>query len=272
MYKLISVDLDGTLLNSRKKISKENKEAIELAIEKGVKVVVCSGRVFKGARVYARELNIREPLISCNGAVIRDIKTDEMYYSNLLRKDDCYNIIDICRKENIYFHVYIDNDVYTEKPECPSVSYWRGNSEQPEEDRVKVYMTDDFNKVVNQSSVQVSKFVAISRDFGLLSKVRTKIEGINNVDVMSSNHDNFEVVNKGVNKGTALKFLSEKLKIESKEIIAIGDNENDLEMLKYAGFRIAMGNAEKSVKEIADHITLSNDENGVAEAIMKLVL
>ncbi len=272
MYKLLSIDLDGTLLNSAKRISDENKEAVKAAIGRGIKVVVCSGRVFKGAGVYARELGIKGPLISCNGAVIKNIENDEIYYSNLLSKEDCCNIIDFCHKENVYFHAYIDNDVYTEYSDCPSASYWRSNSALPQEDRVKVCLTDDLKKVVNESIVLVTKIVIISKDFGILKKVRDQIGVIPGVDVMSSNYDNLEVVNKGVNKGAALKYVAEKLNIKRDEIIAIGDNENDYAMLKYAGYSVAMGNAQDSIKQIAHHITSTNNENGVAKAIKRILL
>lgn len=272
MYRLLAVDLDGTLLNSGKRISEENKKAIKRVTEKGIKVVICSGRVFKGARVFAGELNLEELLISCNGAVIKDLKTDELLYSNLLRKEDCYKVADYCRKEDVYFHAYIDNDMFTENPECPSATYWMGNDELPEKDRVKINVVDDFKRIVSESETLVTKMVVISKNPELLSKLRDKVCEISTVDVMSSQEDNFEVVNNGVNKGTALKFLSEKLKIPRGEIIAIGDNENDYAMLKFAGLSIAMENAQDSIKEIADFITLSNDENGVAEAINKIIV
>ncbi len=272
MYRLISVDLDGTLLNSQKKISGENIEAIHMAIEKGIKVIICSGRVFKGARVFARKINTKEPLVSCNGAVVKELETGKILYSNLLRKEDCYEVVDICRRENIYFHAYMDDDMYTENPDCPSILYWKGNSELPERDRVKINITDDFKKTIEKSNILVSKIVVISEDLNALSMIRKRIEEVTGVDVMSSNFDNFEVVNRGANKGTALKFLSEKLNIAREEIIAIGDNENDYTMLKYAGLSIAMGNAEDSIKRIADLVTLTNDESGVAKAIKKIVL
>jgi Cof subfamily protein (haloacid dehalogenase superfamily) len=272
MYRLLAVDLDGTLLNSVKKISEENKKAIRRVIEKGVKVVICSGRVYKGARVFARDLNLDGLLISCNGAVIKDLRTDELLYSNLLRKEDCYKVIDCCRKENTYFHAYIGNDMFTEYPQCPSDTYWMGNNELPEKDRVKINIIDDFKRIVSESQTPVTKIVVISKNPELLLKLRNKVCRISTIDVMSSQDDNFEIVNKGVNKGTALKFLSEKLKIPRTEIVAIGDNENDYAMLKFAGLSIAMRNAQDSIKEIADYITMSNDENGVAEAINKVII
>jgi HAD superfamily hydrolase (TIGR01484 family) len=84
------LDLDGTLLSSSKEISKENKEAVRIAEENGTEVIICTGKVFKSAKRFAHELGIEGPLISCNGAEIRDIATEKLLYSNSIKKEDCY--------------------------------------------------------------------------------------------------------------------------------------------------------------------------------------
>lgn len=108
MYKMLAIDLDGTLLNSNKEISEENQKYIKLAMEKGIKVIICSGRIYSGAKIFAQQLSLQEPMVVCNGAVIKDVKTDKVYYSNLLSKEDCFKVIDILHKYNIYFHTYVE--------------------------------------------------------------------------------------------------------------------------------------------------------------------
>lgn len=272
MYRLVAVDLDGTLLNSHSWVSEGNREAIAYAIKKGVKVVICSGRIFTGARVFARQISAEGPIITCNGAVIKDIKTEEVLYDEPLSSEDCCRVIDICHRENIYFHAYIEDTMYTEVLEYGASFYWKLNDELPEQDRIDIRLVKDVADVIKSGFKPASKFVIVSEEPEHLLKVRKQVCEIESVEVMSSNINNFEVVKRGVNKGNALKILSEKLNIPREEIIAVGDNENDCSMIRFAGLGVAMGNAEKSIKDVADYITLNNDEDGVSEVLKKFVL
>jgi Cof subfamily protein (haloacid dehalogenase superfamily) len=271
IYKLICIDLDGTLLNSKKHISSENSVAIRAAINKGVNIVLCSGRIFAGAKAYARLLDIKGPLISCNGALIKDIETEAIIYSNYMKKSDCQKIIDIFHKYKIYFHAYIDDTLYTEKLEYSSLFYWNKNKELPLNDKVDIKLVKDIRDVIIDKEMSVLKLVAISESSVVLSECRNEVSEITSVYVTSSDTKNFEVMNSGVNKGNAIRIIAEKLNISKSETIAIGDNENDLKMFHFAGIKVAMGNAEVCVKEMADYITLNNDENGVAETINKYI-
>ncbi len=272
MYKLIAIDLDGTLLDSNKNISKENIEAIRLAESKGVKVIICSGRIFGGARIYAEEALLKEPLIACNGAIIKEMKTGRLLYEKTLKDEACYRIIEACHAENIYFHAYIGDTMYAERLEFSSLSYTEKNKKLPPERRVDVRVTVDMSHTIKNSERPASKIVIVSRDFEQLARARKKISEIPSIDVVSSDFDNFEVVSSGVSKGNALKFLAREMDISMSEVAAIGDNENDFSMIKEVGLGIAMQNAEQSLKEISDFITSSNDENGVAKAIKEYIL
>lgn len=272
MYRLVAIDLDGTLLDTNKEISSRNKRAITLAIEKGVKIIICSGRVFSGARLYAKLVGSKDPIIACNGAIISENINKKIIYSNILATEDCLKIVDICHKHQIYYHVYAGDAMLTEKLGFTSLKYFEKNKSLPLEDRVEIEVVKNMSDKIKKMQGQVLKFVVINDDIELLKRVRYEMEQIPNVDVMSSNYDNFEVMNKGVNKGAALKKISELLDIPSEEMIAIGDNENDISMLEYVGLAVAMDNGEDFVKEAAQYITASNDQDGVAKAIEKFVL
>lgn len=272
MIKLVAIDLDGTLLNSHKIISRENIETLQLAMEKGVKIVICSGRIFKGARIYANLVSTTAPLIACNGAVIKDMDTQETLYANTLKKEDCLSVIDICHREEIYFHLYIEDTLYTESMKFGSAFYLKMNEELAPENRINILLEKDLGQILRTSSIPPLKIVVESEDHDKLSRVKKLVTEIQTVEVVSSHFDNFEVMNQGVSKGSALKFLGEKYGLDKNEIMAIGDNENDLSMLEYAGLGVAMGNGEDFVKEKVGHITLDNDNHGVAEAIKKYVL
>lgn len=272
VYKLIAIDLDGTLLNSKKMISLKNRENIRLAMERGVKIVVCSGRIYAGARIFARQIETKEPLVACNGAIIKDMETGEFLYSNPMNADDCLKVIDICRKYDIYFHVYIGDTMYAEKLESSALFYWEKNKQLPEDERIDVRVANNLGDVIGKTHMPVSKVVVISSNLEQLSRARRAVNCISSVDMASSNFDNFEVMNKGVSKGKAIEFLAHRFNIKREEIIAIGDNENDRSMIEYAGLGVAMGNAESFIKDMADYITLSNDQDGVAEVIRRFVL
>lgn len=272
MYKLVAMDLDGTLLNKDKEISERNKRAIQLAKKRGVKMVVCSGRVYTGARLYAKQLGIVDPIIACNGAIICENSEGRIIYSNYLSNEVCQRIIEICHKYNIYYHVYAGETMLTEQLGHTSLRYYERNKTLPPKDRVDIEVVTSMMKKIQTYDGKVLKFVVISEDSELLRKVRSDVSEISSVDIMSSNFDNFEVVTKGVSKGAALKKLSDMLDISADEMIAIGDNENDISMLEYAGLGIAMKNGEACAKEAAKYITGSNVEDGVAEAIERFIL
>lgn len=271
MYKLVAMDLDGTLLDSHKQISQRNLNEIKRVIQKGVRVVVCSGRIYKGAKLYARQIGTQELVIACNGATIRDASDDSVIFENSLNPEDCLKIIDICHDENIYFHTYVNDTMYTEKLMYGSTFYSQLNKNLEPEDRIDVQVVDDVKSVIGNSHLKASKIVVVSDDRQQLLKARKRAEEVETIEVMSSFDDNFEVMNRGVSKANALDFIMKRYGIINEEVIAIGDNENDYSMIKMAGLGIAMGNGEDSLKEIAGYITLTNDEDGVAVAIKKFL-
>lgn len=272
MYRLVAIDLDGTLLDTNKEISERNKTAIRLAKEKGVKIVICSGRVYSGARLYAKQLNTMDPIIACNGAIISENIDGRAIYSNYMDTSDCLKILDIFHQYDIYYHVYAGDIMLTEKLGYNSLKYYERNKELPPKDRVEIEIVPDMEEKLKELDGKVLKFVAVSDDSDLLDAARKKLADVETVDVTSSNYNNFEVVNKGVSKGKALERLSEILNIPSREMMAIGDNENDIPMFDFAGLGVAMGNGEDCAKEAADFVTASNLDDGVAKAIEKFVL
>ena len=272
MYKLVAIDLDGTLLNMNKEISERNKKAILQAIEKGVKIVVCSGRVYTGARLYAKEIGSRDPVIACNGAVITDKIDGRIIYSDYMDVEVSLKINSICQKHGVYYHVYAGDTMLTEKLGFTSQKYYERNKSLPSEDRVDIEVVQNMEAKLKSIPDTVLKFVIVNDDLQLLRKVRADMEQLQEIDVMSSNFDNFEVMNKGVSKGSALAKLTDIYGIPAQQMIAIGDNENDVSMFEYAGMSIAMGNGEEIAKAAANYITASNEDDGVAQAIEKFIL
>ena len=272
MYRLIATDMDGTLLNSSCEVSEANRRALRSAMEKGVRIIICSGRTFKGSRIFAEAMGLRDPIIACNGSIIKDPATGDVLYSNLMNKEDCLRIVELCHKADIYFHAYIDDTYHSERFERQGAYYDRLNRDLPPEERFDIRIVKDFSEVIEKSAARVSKFVIASENGEKLKKLREQVKRIDTTDIMSSQRDNFEVVNRGVSKGNALRFLAEKLNISRDEIIAMGDNENDCSMLEFAGLGVAMGNADEKIKRMARYVAKSNDGDGVADVITKFIL
>jgi Cof subfamily protein (haloacid dehalogenase superfamily) len=277
-YKMLVSDMDYTLLNKEKMVSERNREAITKAIEKGVHMVVATGRIYTSARVYAKLLGVSTPIIASNGAIIREaafnnpMDTEKTIYRNILPMEAVREMIRLSRKYGIFSHFFTEDTIYAERLVNVSMRYTEWNQFLGVEDQVKIKIVDDIEKAVAEDKVQILKSVVVDRDSGKIQRVRDSIEETGIVTVSQSMKDNLEVMNKGVTKGNAVKLLAEMYGIKREEIIAIGDNENDISMIQYAGMGIAMGNAEESLKSVANHITGDYQEDGVAEAIERFIL
>jgi Cof subfamily protein (haloacid dehalogenase superfamily) len=271
-YKLVVSDMDGTLLNSVGKVSEETENVLKELMTKGVHVAVATGRIFTSARVYAKYLGITTPIIACNGAIVRNLSDGITIYENHITREDCMKILDICKKYNLYFHFYTDDIFYTESLEFTSIKYSEWNKTLKEEDQIDIRLVEDPYAVVQNSEEEFYKFVIIDDNKELLEKVRMEIEAIPTLECSKSWHNNLEIMNRGVNKGTAVERLAKSLGVKPEEVICFGDNENDISMLQYAGLGVAMGNAEDHVKANAKYVTDSNDLDGVANALKKFVL
>lgn len=271
-YKLVVTDMDGTLLNSEGYVSDENREVLKSLIDKGVHVAVATGRIFTSAKVFAKYIGMKTPIIACNGAVVRDLESGETIYSNPIKREDCLKILEVCREHGVYFHFYAEETFYTEKLERRSLKYSEWNKTLKEEERIDIRVIEDSFDVLKNGKEEIYKFVVMDDDLELLGKVRRKLEEVASVECSRSMHNNIEIMNRGVTKGKAVKRLADSLGIAAQDIICFGDNENDISMLEYAGMGIAMGNAENMVKEIAQYVTSTNDEDGVARAIKKFIL
>ncbi|WP_315067653.1 sugar-phosphatase [uncultured Clostridium sp.] len=267
MYKLIALDMDGTLLTADKRVSEKNKAAIKAAEANGVKIVLASGRPLIGIAKYLNELNLlkdEDYVLSFNGGLVQNTKTQEIVSKLTLKGKDLKNIYKISKELNINIHAFSAKDglitpkisQYTEYEATINgieINIRDFNEVDDEEDIIKVMMIDP-QEILDP---------AIEK---LPSEVYEKYS------VFKSAPFFLEFTNKEVDKGLGLKKLGEYLGIKKEEIIACGDAGNDLSMVKYAGLGVAMGNATKEVKEAASFITTSNDEDGIANVIEKFIL
>jgi len=269
-YKMLVTDMDYTLLNKEKKVSDRNREALRRAREKGVHMVVATGRIYTSARIYAKLLGLDTPIIASNGAIIRD--ASKTIFRDILSQDTVREMLRLCHKYGAYCHFFTEDTIYSEKLINVSLRYTEWNKYVGEEDQVKIRIVDDGEEIIEGAKSEVLKAVVFDEDDEKIQKLRDGIMETGIVSVSQSMKHNLEVMNKGVTKGNAVRILAQIYGINREEIIAIGDNENDISMIEYAGLGIAMGNAEELLKRAADHITGDYQEDGVAEAIEKFIL
>ena len=290
MYKLIAMDIDGTLLNSYGEVSLKNKEAIELALKKNIEVVLTSGRMPKAILPIANEIKADKYIISGNGAAIYDVQNDKIIYNSYLTKKKVLEIIDICEKNSMFYNVYTNDVILTKSLSYNILFYHNENKRNPEDKKIKINIVDDIYKYVEEYGKEdFLKVTICDNDKFVFRSIMNKMKNIKNVDVLEVAHMSrkiirhgseeheiayyyTEITNKNVNKWTALEVLLKKLEIEREKLIAIGDNVNDKEMIENAGLGIVTGNASPEMKKIANKIVSSNNENGVAEAIIKYAL
>ncbi|MDF2891062.1 MAG: family phosphatase [Clostridia bacterium] len=271
-YKMLVTDMDYTLLNKDKNVSEGNKKALKAAIEKGVHVVVATGRIYTSALYYARLLGISTPIIASNGAIIREEHTDNTLYQCLLSEAAIKEMIRLTREKGLFCHFFGKDTIYTEKLVNVSTRYIEWNKYMAEKDQVKIRLLDRFEDMTECEKREIFKAVVVDDDNSKLQYIREEILKTDIVTVSQSLSDNIEVMHKEVSKGNAVAKLAEIYNIDRAEIITLGDNENDISMIEYAGLGVAMGNAVQLLKDRADYVTADYMEDGVAQVIEKFIL
>lgn len=265
-YKLIVLDLDGTLTNSQKEITPRNKETLIRVQEQGVRLVLASGRPTYGIVPLANELRMNEFggfILSYNGGEIINWETQEMIYENVLPNDIVPVLYESARAHHLSILTYDGAQIVTENSQDPYVQ------KEAFLNKMEVRETNDF---LTDITLPVAKCLIVGDADKLISleaELCLRLQG--RINVFRSEPYFLELVPQGIDKALSLGVLLKKTGIGREEIIAMGDGYNDLSMIKFAGLGIAMGNAQEPVKKAADYITSSNEEDGVAEAIHKFL-
>lgn len=290
MYKLIAIDLDGTLLDSYGEISDRNKRAIKLAKEKEIEIVLTSGRMSSSVTNIANEIGADNYIISGNGAIVYDLKNEKTLYNECISKEKALEIARICDENNMYYTISTEKYILSKKLKYALIYYNYENSKKPDKKTTNINIVEDIQKYIEENDVGKITKIVISDESrvvfnGIIKKIK-EIKGINITDVESMsrkiiesgtlkteiNYFYTEITKENVNKWEALKKLAKHLKIETNEIMAIGDNLNDLEMIMNAGKGIVMGNSALANKHIGKIIVADNNSSGVAEAIERYAI
>lgn len=270
--RMICLDLDGTLLNEQKVLTEETKQALKEAIDKGIEIVPATGRALYGIPKEIRTFPGVRYALTANGARIVEIASDKILYEKLISKNDAKKVLNIMEQydtlREVYFcgHGYVQEDMkerldqFYENPEM--LAYVKGT---------RKYVTD-LHALIALEERGLDKMQAVfrkARDRDVLWK---HLQEETDLSVTGALKNNVEVNAPQVHKGTGLAELARLLQIPMEEVMACGDGRNDIEMIRQAGIGVAMENGVRGLKEAADYITLTNDENGVAKAIRKFAL
>lgn len=290
MYKLVAIDLDGTLLNSYGEVSNKNKETIQKAIDKNVEIVLTSGRPIMSVKNLANEIGCNNYMICGNGAITYDIPNEEIIYNRFLEKSKVLQIIRICEENSIFYNVYTQDTILTKNLNYNILFYNQENATKPEDKKTRITIMQDIEEYIkSRKEEDYLKITICDNDKIIFGSIIRKLRTIKDVDVLDVAHmsrklikdgtENVlmeyyytEITNTNVDKWQAIENLIERLNINKEEVIAIGDNVNDSQMVKEAGLGIMMGNSAPYIKEIADVVVKDNDNDGVAEAIEKYIL
>ncbi len=273
-YKILALDLDGTLLDSNLNISQKAKNKIEEITKEGVRIILCTGRRFSTVLPYMENLNFSDEIIINNGIIIKNIKTKKTIYSNYLSSDIYQKVISFSK--NIKLPILVLVDEYPHYEVCIDVDKDANeyHIEYVEENKKMCRVVDSLNNLPTEKIIVCSilyKYEALRKiEFSLTQQLNEYINcfTIRNIKYKGSS---MEVFAKRASKWNALRFLARKYAVQPSEIIAIGDDVNDIEMISNAGIGIAMQNAFDEVKKVADYVTASRDENGVVKAIDKFL-
>ena len=290
MYKLVTVDLDGTLLNSYGEVTENTKEKIKKTQEKGVEIMIASGRPIDSIKTIAEEINSKKYFIAGNGAIIYDIQKEKIIYEKYIPRQKIIEIAKICEENNLSYNIYTEKNIITQDLKYNVLYYYKENLKKDANKITSIIKVDSILEYVkNEPNIKCLKITVCDENQTIFKSIVRRLRAIENIDVMDVSHMSRKVFKQGtedieigyfyteisstqVNKWQAIKYLLPILQIKPEEVIGIGDNINDKEMIENAGLGVCMGQSTPVIKEISDEITDSNTEEGVANVLEKIFL
>ena len=285
MIKLLALDLDGTLLNSRGKISDENKNAIRQAEEMGVLVTIATGRRFRDARPVALEIGFNAPIVTHNGALLKFADSLRTVEFSLLSNETVREILRVGRETGGDALVSIDprglgtllyDRVSDENLPLKKYIAW-AKTLHGEDAEDSVRHVEDLEEVSDRTEVVHISFSGSCAPMAEMQRILTSELGAS-VNILATIYPRLDftlldILPPDASKGIGVEKLAARHGLTHENVMVCGDNFNDLEMLEFAGTPVVMGNAAPELQEREDfHTTLSNDENGVALAIERFIL
>ena len=262
VYRLLALDVDDTLLDENSSLPEKNKRMVAEALGAGVEVVLVTGRMHISALPYHRLLGLQGPLISYNGALVKEDGQTLRY--DPLSPELAERILTLLQGYSLHLNLYLEDSYFVE-------NYGEEVRLYEEISGISAERVDSLFSVLDQAPI---KLLIIEPDQELIGQLKTLLQDSfrGQIHLTTSRPGFLEITAAGVNKGRALKWLVEQRGWSPEEVLAIGDGMNDLEMIRYAGLGLVPANASPQLKESADGITLSSSQGGVARAIEEYIL
>ena len=287
MYKLVAVDLDGTLLNQYGDVTENTKRVIKNVMRKGTQVVLASGRSIDSIQNISNEIGASRYIVAGNGAVLYDIEEQKNLYENYIPIEKAKKIIDICEENSIFYNIYTNKKIVTKNLRYNVLYYYKENLKKADRKKTNIDIVDSIQDYVkNMRDEKIMKIFICDETASVFNSIMKKFEEIPNVETLDVSHMSRKVIKKGtlefpieyyyteismknVDKWNAIEFLINKMGINKDEVIAIGDNMNDKKMIEEAGLGITMEGSTPVVTDVANYITANNNNEGVAKALEK---
>ena len=262
--RLLAIDLDGTLVNHQLEMDPRDVAAVQAAAAAGVTVVLATGRMFKSSLRYAEPLGLKGPIINYQGAVVREIASGEVWYRCELSVEMQQRVLAFAEPRDWHVNAYVNEVVYTARARPEADLYARVAM-------VPYEVVGPLSKWVRQDS---TKMVLVDLDPREVPARMAELSAwMGDIGRVTRSLDWFiEVVNSQVSKAKALAMVAKRLRIPQADVCAIGDNLNDEDMVTWAGFGVAMGNAPAALKQVAKYVTGSISEAGVSQVIERFVM
>lgn len=282
MIKLVASDLDGTIIDKNHNIYQGNFKAFEDINKKNINFVICTGKTYPILKDMCPKLGASFGIFG-NGNQIVDLRTGKEIYKSLLAIDQVNACIDLAKKENLHIHLYTDTGIVTEKLEYMDLRNFRLQEDKFYESNFEFIITDNIKEYINKNNVDTSKLIIT--DTKPLDYIKTSILNTLEVSVttikkygkykdtiINKEYEYLDITPKNIDKNSALEILMNYLNVNQNEILAIGDNLNDLLMVKNSGIGVAVNNAYDELKQVANYTTINPvEKGGFAEAVYKFI-
>lgn len=261
--RLLALDLDGTIVSGEDGVTPRVRTAIRRAQEQGVAVTIATGRMFRSARRFARDLEITAPIICYQGALVRDPTSGDTLHSRVLPVAPALDVVAYAKTRRWHINAYVDDELYMEAA-TPEGRFYAETSDVP------IRLIPDLATAVHRGT---TKLVVVADETDVPAIVGDLDERFRSVLDITRSHPRFaEAIGQDVSKGEALHLLARALRIPPQATMAIGDNLNDLDLVTAAGVGVAMGDGDPRVRAAADWVTGTYADDGAALAIERFVL
>lgn len=263
MYKMMAIDIDDTLITADKRVTPRTRAALIAAAEKGVVITLATGRMHASACRIARQLELNVPIITYQGSMVKNLIDQESIYERFVPYQASEYIFDYCEKNGYHLQGYYQDQLYARQDNEKIKAYAQLSD-------VSYHIKPDFHRLIQ---LPMTKLL-IYEEPEVLDRIASELAPMlgDEVHVTKSKPVYLEFTHPQGTKGQALSFLANRYNCSMQEVIAFGDSWNDTDMLEMAGLGVAMENAVPSLKEAADYITLSNENDGIAHVIEQFVL